>query len=104
RRRGALRGGLPEGLGGPDREARGQHLHERTLTRLAQAEVRGGAGARGGRLHGTEGIARGARRAARRVLRGRAASVRGEGGHGVRSPDAPRPLTPPAAVAERAVS
>ena len=50
-RRGDVRGGLPQGLGGRDRQARRQRLHRQALARLAEVQVRAGPGARDRRLH-----------------------------------------------------
>ena len=52
RRRGVLRRGLPQGLGGADRQAGRQPVHRHALAGLAQAQVRAGPGARDRRLHG----------------------------------------------------
>ena len=76
RRRGVLRGGLPQGLGGPDRQAGRQPVHARALARLAEVQVRAGPGAGDRRLHRPEGLARGVRRAAARLLRRRRAALR----------------------------
>ena len=84
RRRGALRGGLPQGLGGPDRQAGRQPLHERALARLAEVQVRPLPGDGDRRLHRAEGLARGAGRAAARLPPRRRAALRRQGGHGVR--------------------
>ena len=51
RRRGVLRRGLPPSLGGPDRQACGQHLHIGSLGRLAEVQVRARAGAGDRRVH-----------------------------------------------------
>ena len=69
-------------------QARGQPLHRRTRTRLAEGEVPPHAGARRGRLHRGPGVARGARLAAGRHVRGRAARVRGPRRQRVRRGDA----------------
>ena len=50
-RRGVLRRGLPQGLGGADRQARRQPLHVGPVQGLAQVQVRARPGAGGGRLH-----------------------------------------------------
>ena len=52
RRRGALPRGVPQGLGGADRQARRRALRPRPLARLAEVQVRRRAGARDRRLHG----------------------------------------------------
>ena len=51
RRRGVLRGGLPQGVGGADRQAGGQPVLHVALARLAQVQVRPGPGARDRRVH-----------------------------------------------------
>ena len=59
RRRGAVRGGLPQGLGGPDRQARRQPvLDARARSDWLKFKCEHGAGARDRRLHGAEGLAR----------------------------------------------
>ena len=79
----ALRGGLPQGLGGPDRQARRRAVHARALARLAQVQVHGRAGARDRRLHRAAGQPQRPRRAAARLLRGRPAALRRQGRHGL---------------------
>ena len=72
RRRGAVPRGVPQGLGGPDRQARRLPLHARPLARLAEVQVLGRAGARDRRLHRAAGEPHRAGRAAARLLRRRA--------------------------------
>ena len=79
RRRGALPRGLPQGLGGADRQARRRALHARPLARLAQVQVLGRAGARHRRLHGAARQPHRPRRAAARLLRRRPPALRGQG-------------------------
>ena len=88
RRRGALRGGLPQGLGGPDRQAGRQPLHERALARLAEVQVRPLPGDGDRRLHPAEGLARGAGGAAARLPRRRRLPLRRQGGHRLHPRDA----------------
>ena len=82
--RGAVRRGVREGLGGADRQARRQPLRRLALQGLAEVQVRPQPGAGDRRLHRAEGLARGAGRAAHRLLRGRRAALRGQGGHRLR--------------------
>ena len=85
RRRGVLRRGVPARLGGPDRQARRQHLLVAALGRLAEVQVRARAGARRRRLHRAARLAHALRRAAaRRLRRRRRAALRGQGRHRVR--------------------
>ena len=90
RRRGAVQRGLPQGLGGADRQARRQPVRHHALEGLAQVQVRARPGARDRRLHRTAGLARRVRRAAARLLPRRPARVRRQGRHRVRHRDAPR--------------
>ena len=55
RRRGDVRGGLPQGLGGRHRQAGGQPVPGDALARLAEVQVRGRPGARHRRLHRAPG-------------------------------------------------
>ena len=66
--RGVLQGGLPQGLGGADRQARRQPVRRDALARLAQVQVRARAGAGDRRLHRAPRLARRVRRAAARLL------------------------------------
>ena len=77
----ALPRGLPQGLGGPDRQARRLALRARALARLAEVQVLGRAGARDRRLHRSARQPHGPRRAPARALRGRAPALRRQGGH-----------------------
>ena len=81
RRRRALRGGLPQGLGGAHRQARRRALHPRALGRLAQVQVLRRAGAGDRRLHRAEGQPHRPRRAPGGPLPGRAPALRGQGRH-----------------------
>ena len=83
-RRGDVPRGLPQGPGGHHRQARRQPLPRDALERLAQAEVPRRAGAGDRRLHGAAGLAHRLRRAARRLLGGRRAELRGQGGNRLR--------------------
>ena len=83
-RRGVLRGGLPQGVGGADRQARRQPVHGGALEGLAQVQVRARPGAGGGRLHASEGLAAGPGGAADGVLLRRRAALRRQGGHRLR--------------------
>ena len=81
RRRGAVPRGVPQGLGGADRQARRLAVRARALARLAQVQVLGRAGARDRRLHRAARQPHRPRRAAARLLRGRAAALRRQGRH-----------------------
>ena len=63
-RRGLLRRGLPQGLGGADRQACGRGVRDRPHRPLAEVQVRGRPGARRRRLDRPGGLAGGARRTA----------------------------------------
>ena len=76
------------GLGRRDRQATRVALRASPLEALAEDEVRGVAGARRGRLHGSARCARWPRRAAGRLPRRRRFRLRGEGRHRLRH-DAP---------------
>ena len=76
--------GVPQPLGGPDRQARRQPVRRQAHARLAEVEVLGRAGARHRRLHRAARVARGLRRAARRLLRRRRPALRGQGRHRLR--------------------
>ena len=96
-RRGVLRRGLPEGLGGAHRQARGRPVHARALARLAQVQVLGRAGARDRRLHRAARQPDRSRRAAARLLRRWRAALRRQGRDRVHARDAARarrPLAP----------
>ena len=84
RRRGVLPRGVPQGLGGGDRQARRRAVHARPLARLAEVQVLGRAGVRDRRLHRAEGQPHRLRRAAGRLLRRRRAPLRGQGRHRLR--------------------
>ena len=89
-RRGLLRGGLPEGVGGGDRQAGGQPLLERALVRLAQVQVLEPAGVRHRGIHRAEGQPARLRRAPDRLQPRRRAEVRRQGRHRLRRADARR--------------
>ncbi len=90
RRDGVLRGGVPQGLGGPDRQARRQPVQLLALEGLAQAQVRQGPGARRRRVDAAEGHADRARRAAHGLLRRRRLPLRRQGRHRLRPAAAAR--------------
>src|SRR5919197_38072 len=75
-------------LGGLDREASRRALRAPPVDELAEVQVRERAGVRDRRLHGPQGLTLRVRRAPARLLRGRRARVRGEGGDRVRHRDA----------------
>ena len=87
-RRGVLRGGVPQGLGGADRQARRQPVRRRALAGLAQVQVRARPGAGDRRLHRAQGEPERVRRATHGLLRGRRPALRGQGRHGLRPPAA----------------
>src|SRR6266545_3591394 len=81
RGRGAVPGRLPQGLGGPDRQARRRAVPARPLGGLAEAQVRQRAGVRDRRLDRSDRHAGGAGGAADRLLRPRCAALRRQGRH-----------------------
>ncbi len=89
--RGALRGGVPEGLGGRGRQARRQPVPRDALQGLAEVQVRARPGARDRRVHGAEGLAHRVRRAAARLPRRRGVPLRRQGRDRLRPRDAARP-------------
>ena len=93
-----LRGDVPRGLRARSRghpgQAGGRALRERAQRRLAQDQVRPGAGVRHRRLHRAAGRADTSRRPAGGLLRRRQAAVRGQGRHRIRPAHAEAALRP----------
>ena len=83
--------GVPQGVGGRDRQARRRSVHARALARLAEVQVLGRAGARDRRVHRAARLAHRPRRAARRPLRRRPPALRGQGRHRLHARHAARP-------------
>jgi hypothetical protein len=94
RRPGVLAPGLPQGLGGCHRQAGRRALRAPPLPLVAEVQVRAAAGVRGRWLHRPAGLQARVWGAAARLLPGRGAGVRGQGGDGVRRADAHRPGGP----------
>ncbi|CAG7648204.1 hypothetical protein SBRY_40871 [Actinacidiphila bryophytorum] len=87
RRAATARPGVRPRLGGADRKARLGPVHARPLAELAQAEMRGRAGAGRRRLHRAVRQPGRLRRPAAGLPPGRAAAVRGQGRHRLRHRD-----------------
>src|SRR5215217_8146977 len=79
RRRGLRAAGLPEGLGGGDRQAGRRALRARAVRRLAEVQVRHPAGAGDRWLYRPQGVQARPRRPAARLLPRRRAGVRRQG-------------------------